>query len=351
VRSFACQHCGHLVGFADATCATCRRSLGFLAEEREVVVVEPSDAALFATPYEAGARRYWRCLNASWGCNWMVPAEGGETWCASCRLTRGRPDTADVSAVQAWMDTEAAKRLLVFELGELGLPVERRGEDAPDGLAFDLVFVPGATSVTGHLGGLVTIDLTEADDAHREHLRRMLGEPYRTMLGHLRHEMGHYYWPRLVDRAGALDGFRDLFGDERADYAAAMRRLAEHGAPAEGWADDHVSAYASAHPWEDWAETFAHYIHIRDTVQTANSFGLRLADPEVGGRPVPIAPAPVRDVVADPAFAAILAEWVPLVHALNAVNRSMGQHDLYPFVLTPAVMRKLGFVHDRVVGR
>jgi hypothetical protein len=333
VRSFACQHCGHLVGFVDAACATCRRPLGFLAEEREVVVVEPAGGALFATPFGAVDRRYWRCLNASWGCNWMVPAESGETWCASCRLTRGRPDTADARAVQAWMDTEAAKRLLVFELGELGLPVVPRGEGTPDGLAFDLVFVPGATSVTGHRDGVVTIDLAEADDAHREHLRQVLGEPYRTLLGHLRHEMGHYYWPRLVDRAGAIDAFRDLFGDERADYDEALRRLAEHGAPSEGWADDHVSAYASAHPWEDWAETFAHYIHIRDTV------------------PVPIAAGPVRDTVDDPEFAAILAEWVPLVHALNAVNRSMGQHDLYPFVLTPQVMRKLGFVHDRVVGR
>jgi hypothetical protein len=279
----------------------------------------------------------------------MVPADSGETWCASCRLTRGRPDTADVSAVQAWMDTEAAKRLLVFQLGELGLPIVGRSADAPEGLVFDLVYVPGGTVQTGHQAGVVTIDLQEADDAYREHLRHDLGEPYRTMLGHLRHEIGHYYWSSLVDRAGWIDGFRSLFGDERIDYGVAMARH-QHAAPPTGWSSDHVSAYASAHPWEDWAETFAHYVHIRDTIQTAGAFGIRMTDPVVDGGVVPVGARPAPTAT-ETDFDAIVAAWLPLTYALNAVNRSMGQRDLYPFVLTPNVIRKLSFVHDRVTRR
>ena len=331
-------------------CPTCGRALGYLPGPREVVVVEPVDGAAFATPFLDAGSRWWRCLNASWGCNWLIPAGCGETWCASCRLTRGRPDTADVAAVQAWMDTEAAKRLLVFQLGELGLPVVDRSADAPDGLAFDLVYVPGGTVQTGHLAGLVTIDLQEADDAYREHVRHDLGEPYRTMLGHLRHEIGHYYWPSLVAGAGWIDGFRELFGDERIDYGGAIAQHPER-APATAWRDDHVSAYASVHPWEDWAETFAHYIHIRDTIQTASAFGIRMTDPVVDGAAVPVGPRPPPTAPVETDFDAILGPWLPLTHALNAVNRSMGQHDLYPFVLTPRVIRKLSFVHDRVSRR
>ena len=284
--------------FDNTRCLTCGRELGFLPGPREIVVVERVDGASFATPFLDPDARWWRCLNASWGCNWMVPADSGETWCASCRLTRGRPDTADVSAVQAWMDTEAAKRLLVFQLGELGLPVVGRSADAPEGLVFDLVYVPGGTVQTGHQAGLVTIDLQEADDAYREHLRRGLQEPYRTMLGHLRHEIGHYYWPSLVVHGGWIDGFRALFGDERVDYAGAIARH-HQAAPTTGWEDDHVSAYASVHPWEDWAETFAHYVHIRDTIQTAGAFGIRMADPEVDGARVPVGAASPRAVPDD----------------------------------------------------
>ena len=122
--------------------------------------------------------------------------------------------------------------------------------------------------VTGHADGVITLDLAESDDVHRERRRAELGEPYRTLLGHFRHEIGHYYWPILVERAGALERCRALFGDERADYGEALERHYADGPPAD-WAERHVSAYATMHPWEDWAETFAHYLHIRDTLQTA----------------------------------------------------------------------------------
>jgi hypothetical protein len=350
VRAFACQRCGQLVYFDNTQCLSCGALLGFLDGPREVVVAEPLGDGLFATPHGDAPGRWTRCPNLPWGCNWMIPAGSGALWCASCRLTRNRPGIDDPKAVEAWASTEGAKRHLVFELGELGLPIVERSPDAPAGLAFDLVHRPGTTVLTGHEDGLITINLEEADDAHREYLRLALGEPYRTMLGHLRHEVGHYFWPGLVEQAGRVEAFRELFGDERIDYADSLE---QHygGAPATGWADEHVSAYAAVHPWEDWAETFAHYTHIRDTLQTAEAFGLRLTDPVVDGRSVAVGAQPPPAAPDATEFPAVLAAWLPLTYALNAVNRSMGQRDLYPFVLAPTVIAKLAFVHDDVTGR
>jgi hypothetical protein len=334
MRIFACQQCGHRVAFEADRCLQCSSALGFLPENCTVTVVDPAEGSLMTARAGPAGERYWRCLNAAWGCNWLLPEADPGPWCASCRLTRGRPDTADTRAVAAWAATESAKRRLLFQLAELGLPVTPRSDDAPSGLAFDLVFVPGASGVTGHADGLVTIDLTESDDAHRDDVRRSLGEPYRTILGHLRHEIGHYYWPLLVPEGGPRESFRTLFGDERLDYGAAMERhYVQAGGPHHSPA--HVSAYATAHPWEDWAETFAHYLHIQDAHQTATAHGLH-------------ASAPPAAVPADgEGFRAALADWVPIAEAVNAVSRSLGSADVYPFALTPAVLAKLDFVHER----
>ena len=216
--------------------------------------------------------------------------------------------------------------------------------DGGRGLAFDLLSSAPGPVVTGHADGIITIDLAEGDDAHREQMRRELGEPYRTMLGHLRHESGHYFWPVVVEPGPAtLATFRSLFGDERADYQEALRRHYEQGPPAE-WVSGFVSAYATAHPWEDWAETFAHYLHIRDTLQTAASFGMLVTGPVCGDPDLMAAPSPEPE----PRFEDVLDDWLPLTYALNAVNRSMGRDDLYPFVLSPAVVDKLAFVHGLV---
>lgn len=320
VRSFWCPRCGQLVFFENTECLRCELELGFDAQQRTIV-----DAT-------AGLR----CANQQLaGCNWLVTETGG--LCTSCRLTRTRPPEEDAEATAAFADAEAAKRRLVFQLLELDLPLSS-WTDEPGGLAYDLLSSTNEQVVTGHEDGIVTIDLAESDDPHREQIRADMGEPYRTMLGHLRHETGHYYWPVLVERAGRLDGFRELFGDERADYGEAMTRHYEQGAPA-GWESEHVSAYATMHPWEDWAESFAHYLHIRDTTQTAAAFGIRVErrDEALSANP---------DVDSNGAsFESILADWLPLSYALNAVNRSMGRDDLYPFVLSPAVVEKLTWVH------
>jgi hypothetical protein len=225
---------------------------------------------------------------------------------------------------------ENAKRRLVYELDELDLPITPRYLEL-HGQAFDLLSSVGQNVVTGHDDGLITLDLAESDDAHRERLRVSMDEPYRTMLGHFRHEIGHYYWQVLVDGTEQHGPFRALFGDEEVSYADAIDRHYTEGAP-DGWEESYVSKYATMHPWEDFAETFAHYLHIRDTLQTAAEFGLAVAVDASASR--------FSDVV--------VAVWLPLTYALNQINRSMGKEDLYPFVLAPRVIEKLQFVADLV---
>ena len=169
------------------------------------------------------------------------------------------------------------------------------------------------------------------------------------MLGHLRHELGHYFQPLLITGDDDWEACRGLFGDERADYAEALERHYESGPP-ENWADAYVSEYATMHPWEDWAETFAHYLHIRDTLQTAGEYGVVVAGPRavsarVAGDELSSVPPPDPG---DHGFGELLREWLPLTYALNAVNRSMGRDDLYPFTLPEPVIRKLTFVHRQV---
>jgi hypothetical protein len=198
--------------------------------------------------------------------------------------------------------------------------------------------------MTGHDNGLITISLAEADDVERERRRSSLGEPYRTLLGHLRHEIGHWYWTVLVEGSAFLDRFRNLFGDERADYAESLEK--HYGKQDDrSWTETHVSHYAAAHPWEDWAETFAHYLHIRDTMQSASEWGVHVDGPDLD-----LALAWDAQLSVDPdedpeSFGELAREWVALSFALNAVNQSMGHDALYPFVLTPVVLEKLRFVH------
>ena len=243
-----------------------------------------------------------------------------------------------------------AKRRLIFQLAELELPIVPRDERAGNGLAFDLLSSTETKVITGHDNGVITLDLAEADPEHREHLRQQLNEPYRTLLGHFRHEIGHYYWPILVQGSEALDACRARFGDERADYALAVKH--HYDAPAgldRSWSGTHISHYATMHPFEDWAETFAHYLHILDTLQTADSFGLGTHTIGGPGRPHRTGAHATRPDGTH-SFDDVVHRWLELSYALNQINRSMGHGDLYPFVLAPHVIRKLAFV-DHLVHR
>ncbi len=334
MRTFACQNCAQLVFFENTTCLHCGAALGFDWKERELLTLG-EDALL-------------RCANVGVvGCNWLVT--GQDELCFSCRLTRTRAADDDREGMAELARAEAAKRWLLFELGELGLPIEGY-RDRDGGLTFDLLSSAGRPVTTGHANGVITLDLAESDDARREARRQQLREPYRTVLGHLRHEVGHYYWPILAPDEAARERARGLFGDERADYEQALERHYEHGPPPD-WAERFVSAYAAMHPAEDWAETFSHYLHIRDTLQTAAAYRLRVLGPEAVA-----ALGPGRDLSSAPrtglrSFEEILGEWLPLTYALNALNRSMGRRDLYPFVLRGPVVEKLELAHDLVECR
>jgi hypothetical protein len=302
---------------------SCGTRLGFSREEKAIVPVDEHGQ------YVDSQGRVWHVCanNALSGCTWLCDTPGGR--CFSCELTRTRPSDDDVKGIAEYPIAESAKRRLIVELDDLGFPIRTRQEDPSTGLAFDLLSSVDEKVTIGHADGVITLDLAESNDVHRERLRVSMDEPYRTMLGHFRHEIGHFYWQQLVDgRDDLLTEFRELFGDERESYADAMERHYGEGAPA-NWQERFISQYATMHPWEDFAETFAHYLHICDTVETASSYGLAtVASPKQFSS--------FRDLV--------VGVWIPLSVALNQINRSMGKGALYPFVIPPPVLEKLEFV-------
>lgn len=321
MRTFACPACASTVYFENTVCSACGTELAFAPARLGFV-------GRAASPLPA-------CTNAgAAGCNWLAHGAGG--LCLSCRLTETIPPIDDPLQRRRWSGAEAAKRRLVYDLLRLGLAPQPIV--APDhGLTFrilvDAAHGGEGKVIMGHDSGLITIDATEADTHLREERRERLGEAYRTMLGHMRHETGHYIWDRLAALPGFLEAFRPLFGDERADYGEALKRYYAAGA-AEGWEDDHISAYATMHPWEDWAETFAHYLHMIDGVETAGEAPACLSLPEV-----PDAGAPSTQLDAT------INAWIDISLFLNMMNRGMGHHDFYPFVLGGKVREKLAFIH------
>lgn len=320
MRAFACRVCGSALFFENSVCVSCGTHLGYSRSERDIVPVTDG------TYVDAQGLVWHVCRNLGLsGCTWLSTLAGGQ--CFSCDLTRTRPSDADLEGLAQFPVAETAKRHLIVELDALGLPIVTRAEDPDEGLCFDLLSSVNERIVIGHDHGVITIDLAEGDDVRRVRMQRELGEPYRTMLGHFRHEIGHYYEARLV--VGDLIGrARELFGDESAPYDVAVDQHYREGPPP-GWDESYISSYATMHPFEDFAETFAHFLHIKDTLGTAQAYGLVGAD--IGGGRGSFA-----DLVRD--------EWIPLSTALNELNRSMGRSPLYPFVLPEPVLHKLEFV-------
>jgi len=342
VKLFECDSCGQPLYFENTRCERCGRALGYAAERTALLSLEPEGEA-----WRGAAKRDLRfrsCANAQYAaCNWLIPAASAETLCPACRHNRTIPDLS-IDANQAlFRRLEQASHRLFYSLVRWRLRLPNRIDDPENGLAFDLLAESegGPPVMTGHSDGVITISAAEAEGAERERRRSEMGETYRTLLGHFRHESGHYFWDALIRRGGRLDGFRALFGDERSDYDAALERHYQTG-PAQDWQQHFVTAYASAHPWEDFAETWAHLLHIVDTLETAGAFAIAVS-PSVEA-------APEGEVEADfdpyrkATIAALIERWIPLTFAVNSLNRSMGQPDLYPFVLSPKAIEKLGFV-------
>jgi len=333
MRDFTCPNCGQHLAFENSVCLSCGSRLGFSLDDMSFLVIASGEDSEHGGAVDAA--EYQLCANLYLAeCNWLVKVEPVRALCASCRLTRTRPTDDDTAALAAFAVAERAKRRLIAELHELTLPIVGRDEDPEYGLAFDLLSSAKEKVFTGHDNGVITLDLAEGDDVHREQLRIEMDEPYRTLLGHFRHEVGHYYFYRLVGRSPAyLQRCTELFGDPDADYQEALDRHYKEGPPS-GWKKTYVSSYATMHPAEDWAETFAHYLHIRDTLDTAASFGLAPANATYQ-----------RKILGPSGFDTFIQMWLPLAWSLNMVNRSMGKDDLYPFVLPVPVLEKMRFIH------
>jgi hypothetical protein len=349
MKIFYCDHCGNPVFFENVQCVKCGHTLGFLPDVLDLSALEPApDNTWRALTVTAKDRLYRQCQNAREHqvCNWLVPAEDSNPFCRSCRMNQTIPDLSVTGNLERWHKMEKAKRRLIYTLLHLGLSLDGDDNENRPALQFNfLADVPDKPILTGHANGLITLNIAEADDPEREKRRVRFHEPYRTLLGHFRHEAAHYYWDRLIANCPRLTGFRELFGDETQDYATALKRYYEQGAPAD-WQQRHVSAYAASHPWEDWAETCAHYFHIMDTIETAAAFGMKL-QPKHPSAPVLTADPKTVSETKD-SFDHILKNWLPLTYALNSLNRGMGLPDLYPFVLPEPAIEKLRFIHEAI---
>lgn len=339
MKTFHCT-CGNTLYFENSMCYQCGRMLGFLPDELVLSAFDVADEPTVALAPEAEGRSYRRCRNYADqdACNWMVPADDPEPFCIACRLNEVIPNLDKPGNRSLWIRIEKRKRRLVYDLRRAALPVFPRSSHPETGLAFafleddpgDLEFRAedrGSQILTGHADGLITINIAEADDIERERMRQQMNEQQRTLLGHFRHESGHYYWDRLVADGPFLPRVRALFGDERMDYSTALAQYYDQG-PREGWHHTHVSAYASAHPWEDWAECWAHLLQITDSLETAVTIGLAPEEALHGNIDVRI------------------EHWIALALKINLLNRSMDQPDPYPFVLTPPVIDKLKLVNE-----
>lgn len=315
--------------FDNTWCERCGLSLGFDAVSLEMVSGQESAGSFLSN----SGMVMRRCANQArhGNCNWLLRPEDPNELCRSCRLNQVIPTLGRAGNLELWTRVEQAKKRLVRSLLEIGLPFV---DDAGNELAFRIMedrrrnpdvlesFVP-----TAHQGGVITINILEADDASRVAARQQMAERYRTVLGHLRHESGHFFfWPLA---GHALDECRALFGDERLDYEGTLKAFYETGPPLD-WPERHVSAYAASHPAEDFAETFAHYLHITDALETAGAAGLEYAH--------------------DAGEASWILAWADLSITLNEILRSLGGDDPYPFVLTDPVVDKLRFM-DRIVRR
>ena len=356
VRVYTCQ-CGQAIFFVNSRCLACGAPLGYEPEQGRLMPLEPGAEPDTWLEHGTEGPAYVLCANGQTpaACNWLLPAAERDQHarlCRACRLNRTIPNLCDPQHPdngELWGRVEQAKRRLVSALLVMGLPVaSRETEDPENGLMFDILrsSEAGGHVMTGHDDGLITLNVVEADDAKRERTRQAMNEPYRTLVGHFRHEIGHYYWYRLVDNPGSewLPAFRALFGDENQDYAESLKRNYENG-PRPDWPLHFVSAYASVHPWEDWAECWAHYMHMRDTVDTAESYGLALDPTQLEFTPFDASSLYQPDHPGAEAFLAFVNRWTQLTMLLNGMSRAMGQPDFYPFVLPHEVVPKLHFIH------
>jgi hypothetical protein len=336
MRIFEC-FCNQRLFFESTQCTQCARRLGYDPQLRTVVAIEPAEGNYWAGVDESERGRHYRLCESTakyQACNWLITEDDALTRCRSCRLNETIPDLSDDANLQRWQALESAKRRLLHTLLMLGLPFEAADTGGHDALSFEFFedqhgnpHVAETDALTGHHRGKIRLNIAEADAHHMEFKRAEMKQVYRTLLGHFRHEIGHYYWDRLISGTDLIDEFRAHFGDERIDYERALNNFYAQP-PAEDWHTSYISAYAQSHPLEDWAECWAHFLHTADTLETASGFHL------------------TPSVRFDENFDAWIDEWMRVTIMLNEFNRGMGLRDAYPFVLTPPVVDKLRFIRN-----
>lgn len=339
---FDCPVCRNTIYFENISCERCGSQLGFVPSTLKFGEVEGAQKVLGSDP---GGKSLPYCRNQAINlCNWIVEDEGN-TFCRACKLNRKIPGVEDADTLEKWKRLEMAKHRLVYQLLKMGLPLDPKNGNSDNGVAFDFLSEDNSQGVlTGHANGVVTIILSEADSVHREQLRKQMSEPYRTLLGHFRHEIGHYYWPILVTE-NHIQEYRKLFGDERKDYGDCLKTYYEKGAPP-GWQENFVSAYATSHSWEDWAETWAHFLHLMDTLETASAMKIAFGKKPDTSSATEISPNPYK--IDD--FRAIYEHSFRLMRATNSLNRSMGLPDIYPFIISKPVLKKMVFINQLLIS-
>ncbi|SHN10006.1 hypothetical protein SAMN04488057_106223 [Cyclobacterium lianum] len=348
MKLFQCKHCLKPAYFENTKCSHCGTLLGFDPEKLDLMAFfeQGNDAPLI----DAAGNPFRYCLNRQHeGCNWLIPMASTDRYCKACVLNQIIPDLSNPAYKKRWQTIENAKHRLLYAILRWNLPFVSKARNPETGLGFEFKAAQENEAVmTGHASGTITMNIAEADDVERAMAKKQMDEVYRTVLGHFRHEIGHYYWDILIAGSTHLPVFREIFGDERASYQQALEKHYQKSANRE-WEEKYISAYASAHPWEDWAETWAHYLHIVDTLETAFSFGLTM-NPRLGTGMPYMSSSIDTDAYECPDFEQIMDQWIPLSLALNSVNRSMGLQDIYPFVISSKVKSKLIFVHQVIQG-
>ncbi len=347
MKLFQCNNCNNIVFFENNFCRKCGCKLGFLEKEMALISLDSKLTEWVLPNQNNSVFRY--CENHKHGvCNWLVE-DNGSKFCKACSLNTIIPNLQINQNKEKWKKLEVAKHRLIFQLLHLKLPIQSKIVNKDSGLSFNFLSKQEATGenknlMTGHANGVITILLSEADSVLLEKMKKDLDEKYRTLIGHFRHEVGHYYWERLIrDNNQVLEQYRTYFGDERVSYADALDKHYKQG-PIPNWQNSFISEYASSHSWEDWAETWAHYLHLMDTLETAYYFGLTV-DTRIDNEN-PIQMEALFDPYQNNDFDKIVDSCIPLYSAINSMNRSMGISDVYPFVISEPVIEKMKFIHQ-----
>ncbi len=348
MKLFQCSNCKNPVYFENTHCESCGNQLGYLFEEEEIRSFPTSEDWIYHS--KNPDKHYQYCANKQLdACNWLVEVNSDSNYCEACATNHMIPNLSIPENKLDWQKIEAAKRRLFYSLGKLDLPITFQLQDQTLALSFDfLASDPNNASAvkTGHANGRITLNINEANAVHREYIKEQLSERYRTLLGHFRHEVGHFYWDALIKpNPDFLNKFRNLFGDDTQDYGLALQKYYQNGAPT-NWREQYISSYATMHPWEDWAETWAHYLHLMDMLETAYNFGLEI-DPELK-KNNNLDISCDFDPYTESSMRKIIKHYLPLTYVVNSLSRSMGTADLYPFVISEPVIQKLEFIHKVV---